>query len=328
MKIKRVLVTGAGGFIGSHLVDDQLARGREVTALDLTLDRIEHQNDNEKCSLVLGDVRDAALLESVVPGHDIVFHLASAHLEVNKPDSYFEEVNVEALGRLVEICRRNGVGRFVHCSSVGVFGSLERLPADETTECNPDIAYERTKLAGEEVVRSSAGSLDYVILRPAWVYGPRCHRTLKLMQAVKRKKFIKVGFKKTYRHPVYISDMLAAFESAASVPEASGQTLIIGADEAVLLDELIEEVQKAVGTHIHPITVPLTVMYPACLAAELVWGVMGKEPPFSRRSLKFFTESSAFDISRARDILQFAPKTSLAEGLAATARQFSSEGVL
>lgn len=328
MNIGRVLVTGAGGFIGSHLADDQLARGRAVTALDLSLDRLAHQKGNQKCDLVVGDVRDAALLESIMPGHDIVFHLASAHLEVNKPESYFEEVNVQAVEKLVEICRKNRVGRLVHCSSVGVFGSLERLPANESTECNPDIAYERTKLAGEDVVRRCAGSLDYVILRPAWVYGPRCHRTLKLMQAVKRKKFIKVGFKKTYRHPIYISDMLAAFESAALAPEASGETLIIGAEEAVLLDELIGEVQKAVGTRIRPITVPLTIMYPACFAAELVWGALGKEPPFSRRSLKFFTESSAFDISRARDLLQFSPKIGLAEGLATTAREFSSEGVL
>ena len=328
MNMARVLVTGAGGFIGSHLADDQLARGRKVTALDLNLDRLAHQKDNKNCDLVAGDVRDVALLESIVPGHDVVFHLASAHLEVNKPESYFEEVNVEALEKLVEICKQSSVRRFVHCSSVGVFGSLQQLPANESTECNPDIAYERTKLAGEDVVRRSAGNLDYVILRPAWVYGPRCHRTLKLMQAVKRKKFIKVGFKKTYRHPVYILDMLAAFESAAEVPDASGQTLIIGADEAVLLDRLIEEVQKAVGTRIRPVTVPLAVMYPACLAAEIVWGALGKEPPFSRRSLKFFTESSAFDISKAREILKFSPKIGLAEGLAETAREFSREGVL
>lgn len=328
MNIGRILVTGAGGFIGSHLVDDQLARGREVTALDLALDRLEHQKGNSRCNLVQGDIRDAALLESVVPGHEVVFHLASAHLEVNKPEAYFEEVNVDAVGNLVEICRENRVGRFVHCSSVGVFGSLERLPATESTECNPDIAYERTKLAGEDVVRRTAGTLDYVILRPAWVYGPRCNRTLKLLQAVKRKKFIKVGYKKTYRHPIFISDMLAAFENAARVPDASGQTLIIGADEAVLLDELIEEVQNAVGTKVRPITVPLFVMYPACFAAEVVWGAMGKEPPFSRRSLKFFTESSAFDISKAREILKFSPRVGLAEGLAATADEFTGQGLL
>lgn len=328
MSIERVLVTGAGGFIGSHLADDQLARGRNVTALDVNLDRLQHQEKNQQCTSVVGDVRDAALLESIVPGTDIVFHLASAHLEVNKPQSYFEEINVSAVETLVDICRKNGVSRFVHCSSVGVFGSLKTLPADESTTCSPTIPYEQTKLAGEQVLRATAKDLDYVILRPAWVYGPRCNRTLKLFQAIKRRKFVKVGYKKTYRHPIYISDMLAAFESAALAPEASGQILIIGANEAVLLDQLIEEVRKAVGSDASPVTVPLVIMYPACFVAEKAWGVMGKEPPFSRRSLKFFTESSAFDISRAKEILNFDPKVGLAEGLARTARQFAEEGQL
>jgi nucleoside-diphosphate-sugar epimerase len=328
VSIDRVLVTGAGGFIGSHLVDDQLARGREVVALDVDITRLAHQKENDKCTLVTGDIRDAALLESIVPGSDVVFHLASAHLEVNKPASYFEEINIAAVTSLVGVCRTHRVGRFVHCSSVGVFGSLDKLPANEDTECNPTILYEKTKLAGEQALKASAKDLDYVILRPAWVYGPRCNRTLKLFQAIKRRKFIKVGFKKTYRHPIYISDMLAAFESAAAVPGASGKTLIIGDDGAVLLDQLIRDVESAVGSNISPVTVPLVVMYPACLLVEKIWGVRGKEPPFSRRSLKFFTESSAFDISRARDILNFDPKVGLAEGLAETARQFSNEGLL
>jgi dihydroflavonol-4-reductase len=328
VKIGRVLVTGAGGFIGSHLVDDQLARGREVIALDIDLGRLEHQRKNEHCRLVTGDIRDKAVVESVVTGTDVVFHLASAHLEVSKPDSYFEEINVTALERLVEACRAHSVGRFVHCSSVGVFGSLNELPANESTRCNPTIIYEKTKLAGEKALQRTAEDLDYVILRPAWVYGPRCNRTLKLFRAIKRRKFIKVGFKKTYRHPIYISDMLTAFDSAASVPEASGHTLIIGDNQAVLLEQLIDEVQQAVGVRGRLITVPLAIMYPACLGAEVAWGILGKEPPFSRRSLKFFTESSAFDISRARKVLRFHPKVELAEGLAETARQFLDEGLL
>jgi nucleoside-diphosphate-sugar epimerase len=328
MNIERVLVTGAGGFIGSHLVDDQLARGREVTALDVDLERLEHQRENKHCRLVIGDIRDTALVELVVSEVDVVFHLASAHLEVNKRDSYFEEINVTALKGLVDSCRTHGVGRFVHCSSVGVFGSLTELPADESMRCNPTIIYEKTKLAGEKALQRAAEDLDYVILRPAWVYGPRCNRTLKLFQAIKRRKFIKVGFKKTYRHPIFISDMLTAFDSAASIREATGQTLIIGNDEAIPLEQLIDEVKEAVGVRGRTITVPLTIMYPACLAAEVAWGLLGKEPPFSRRSLKFFTESSAFDISRAREVLQFDPKVGLAEGLAETARQFSDAGLL
>ena len=328
MSIERVLVTGAGGFIGSHLVDDQLSKGRTVTAFDVNLDRLGHQADNPNCKLVIGDVRDADLLETLMPGQEIVFHLASAHLEVNKPPSYFQETNVDAVGRLVDICQRHNVTRLVHCSSVGVFGSLKTLPADETTECSPTIAYEKTKLAGEKALRDAVTDLDFVILRPAWVYGPRCLRTLKLLQAIKRKKFIKVGFKKTYRHPVYITDMLAAFEQAAITPEASGQTMIIGASEALRLDQLIEEVARAVGTSFRPITIPLTIMAPACFMVEKLWGVLGKEPPFSTRSLKFFTESSAFDISKARDVLDYQPEVGVAEEMALTAKHFGNEGLL
>lgn len=328
MSIERVLVTGAGGFIGSHLVDDQLAKGRQVTAFDIHLDRLAHQADNENCKLVTGDVRDTALLDSLVQDQDIVFHLASAHLEVNKPPEYFEEVNVTAVGRLVELCERHQVQRLVHCSSVGVFGSLESLPADESSPCRPTIAYEKTKLAGEQALRRAVKDLDFVIVRPAWVYGPRCLRTLKLLQAIKRKKFIKVGFRKTFRHPIYISDMLEGFEKAATVPEAKGETIIIAADEALPLDNLIEEVARAVGTELRPITVPLTVMWPTCFLVEQIWGVMGKEPPFSTRSLKFFTESSAFDISKAKKILDFSPSVGIRQGMELTAKQFVDEGLL
>jgi nucleoside-diphosphate-sugar epimerase len=328
MNIERVLVTGAGGFIGSHLVDDQLAKNRQVTAFDVNLDRLAHQANNKACRLVTGDIGDAELLDSLMPGQQIVFHLASAHLEVNKPPEYFEEVNVTAVGRLVKLCERHEVRRLVHCSSVGVFGSLESLPADESSPCTPTIAYEKTKLAGEKVLHEAVTDLDFVIVRPAWVYGPRCVRTLKLLQAIKRRKFIKVGFSKTFRHPIYIGDMLDGFEKAAVVPEAKGETIIIAADAALPLDNLIGEVARAVGVELRPITVPLTIMWPACFLVEQVWGLMGKEPPFSTRSLKFFTESSAFDISKAKRILGFQPSVGIREGMELTVKQFTDEGLL
>jgi nucleoside-diphosphate-sugar epimerase len=330
VQVETILVTGAGGFIGSHLVDDQLARGRAVVALDLNLDRLNHATMHPRCKLVPGDVRDASLLQEVAAGIDVVFHLASAHLEVNKPASYFEEINVAAVRRLLEISRAHNVKRFVHCSSVGVYGPLEELPANEETACRPDIPYEETKLAGEGVVRDFAKSndLSFVILRPAWVYGPRCPRTLKLFRSIKKKHFFLVGNGENLRHPIYVSDMLEAFELAATKGAVDGETFLIASEEPVELRYLVEQIAKVERVPLPQLKVPPSLMKVFCAAIEGVFKLGGREPPISRRSLKFFTESSAFDIAKAKRFLGYNSKVGLDEGLSETYRFYVDNALL
>jgi nucleoside-diphosphate-sugar epimerase len=326
--VTRVLVTGAGGFIGSHLVDDQLARGRTVRAFDVNLDRLSHLRSHPQCQLLLGDLREPASIRSALDGVEIVFHLASAHLEVSKADSYFREVNVDAVRQLLTVAVQGGVRRVVHCSSTGVFGTLRRLPADESTECHPDIAYEVTKLAGEQVVGEFRDRLASVVIRPAWVYGPRCGRTLKLFRSIARRRFLMVGAGYNYRHPIYIDDMLAGFELAATRDGIAGETFIVASDRAVELRTLVAEIIAVQGMNYRPARVPLAVMWPVCYAAEKISGAIGREPPFSTRSLKFFTESSAFRIDKARRQLGFEPRVELRTGLAACLEHFRRQGLL
>lgn len=326
--MKTVLVTGAGGFIGSHLVEDQLQRNRLVKAFDLNLDRLSHLAGNDRCQLITGDLRSEALLRKIVPGTDCIFHLASAHLEVSKPEAYYWETNVEALRRFLHIAHANGIKRFVHCSSVGVYGKLQQLPANEETPCHPDILYERTKLGGEQVVRQCFHGLGLpvVILRPAWVYGPRCQRTLKLFRTIKKKRFLMVGGGNNYRHPVYITDMLQAFESAAQKDNLAGETFIIASERAVQLKELINEIARVQGVRLPGINIPLPIMQLICLVVEKLF--MGKEPPFSRRSLKFFTDSAAFRINKAMAKLDFKPQVDLRQGLAETSRWIQGQELM
>jgi nucleoside-diphosphate-sugar epimerase len=326
--VSRVLVTGAGGFIGSHLVDDQLARGRTVLAFDVNLDRLSHVRDHPRCRLVQADLRDRASIRSALDGVEIVFHLASAHLEVNKSDSYFREVNVDAVRQLLTVAVQSGARRFVHCSSTGVFGALRQLPADESTECHPDVAYEVTKLAGERVVGEFRDHLPSVVIRPAWVYGPRCGRTLKLFRSIARRRFLMIGAGDNYRHPIYIDDMLAAFELAATREGIAGQTFIIASHQAVELKALIAEIVAVQGIDYRPARVPLAVMWPVCFAAEKLSGAVGREPPFSTRSLKVFTESASFRIDKARRLLGFEPHVALRAGLTSCFEHFRQQGLV
>lgn len=123
----KVLITGAGGFIGSHLVDSQLEKGFDVRAVDLHLDLLKHLKDHPRLEAVTGDITDEKRVRQWVEGVDVVYHLASAHLDVSLSDEHYRHVNRDATICLLEAALPAGVKRFVHCSSVGVIGDVEIL---------------------------------------------------------------------------------------------------------------------------------------------------------------------------------------------------------
>lgn len=317
----RVLVTGAGGFIGSHLAENQAARGRQVVAFDVKRGFLPGDPPSN-LHFVQGDIRDRGALREALLGVNVVFHLASAHLEVGADDRHFYDVNVSALGGLLADCRAAGVGRFVHCSSVGVYGDVVAPPADERSPCRPVLPYERSKLAGEEVVlgyHRKAG-LPVVVLRPAWVYGPRCRRTEKLLRAVEKGRFVMFGRGTNLRHPVFIGDMLEAFELASVMDAAVGETIVIGSNEAVPVCGLVRALCEAVGAPFPRIRVPLPVGYAVAWTVEKGFGLFGRTPPISTRTLSFFTNNNAFSIAKAKRLLGFEPAYDLERGLRETTR--------
>lgn len=320
----RVLVTGADGFIGSHLAADQAERGRRVVALDLHLGNVRHLAAPGRFDLVEGDVTDPAVLDRALGGVDTVFHLAAAHLGAGKELEEFRRVNVTGVRTLAERARAAGVRRFVQCSSVGVFGRVENPPATEESPCRPELAYERTKLEGEQVIRDlAAEGLPAVILRPAWVYGPGCPRTEKLFRTIRKGRFFVAGGGGTLRHCVYIRDMVEAFELAAGAEAALGQVIIVGDAGAVTVRHLVDEMARVAGAS-RPPSVPLPLLAAAGWLAEMAFKPLGKEPPVSRRTLRFFTGNTAFDIARARRLLGYEPRWDLAAGLAETWSVLSS----
>lgn len=316
----RVLITGAGGFIGSHLVDSQLARGNLVRAVDLHLDLLRHQEVHPCLEAIRGDLTEVDLLPRLVEGIDVVYHLASAHLDVSLSDELYHRVNVDATLALLEAAKEAGVKRFVHCSSVGVIGDVEHPPADEVTECHPTNIYERTKLEGERAALDffQRTGFPVLVVRPAWVYGPRCPRTAKLIRTISKGRFPIFGDGRNTRHPVYISDMIHGLELCADTPNIDGDVFIIAGENAVEVGELVSVIRQQLNIRTPQIYLPIFLGQAAGWALEQTFKLFRRQPPFSRRSMDFFLKHNAYTIAKAQSKLNYRPQVDLLTGIKKT----------
>jgi nucleoside-diphosphate-sugar epimerase len=263
------------------------------------------------------DIREPRGLAEALDGVDTVFNLASVHLDVHATPAQFESVNVKALQQLIELSAAAHVRRVVQVSSVGVYGHVAHPPAAEDAPLNPDNDYERTKAAGELAARQAARrtGLDLVIVRPSWVYGVGCPRTVKLIGSLRKRRFFFIGPGNNLRHPIYIEDFLAGLELAAAAgAEVSGRTFNIAGPRWMTVEEMVGEFARALRVPTPTLHIPRWLGLTVGWTAEQASAVVGAEPPVSRRTLAFFENDNAFDIGAARQALGFEPKTDLAEG--------------
>ncbi len=315
-----VLVTGGGGFIGSHLVDSQLAQGHTVRTADLHVERLAHVAAHSRLEVVVGDITNPALVRELVAEIDVIFHLASAHLDVSLTDDDYRKVNVDATSDLLEAARAAGVSRVVHCSSVGVVGDVKNPPANEGSPCHPTNIYEQTKLAGEQAALEYAAEtgLPVVVARPAWVYGPRCPRTEKLFRTIGKRRFPFFGDGSTLRHPVYITDAVRGLELCAEIPEIAGQVYIIAGERPVTVKALVDTIAEILEVRPPTLHLPVALGIAGGYAMQWAFRLLGRRPPFSRRSVDFFLKDNAYDIGKAQRELGFQPQVGLHTGLVET----------
>jgi nucleoside-diphosphate-sugar epimerase len=213
-----------------------------------------------------------------------------------------------------------GVRRFVLCSTAGIYGQQLAGITDESAIPQPWNAYERSKCAAEQRLRELAPELgiEFVILRPAVVYGPRDDRLLKMFRAAAKGHFPLFGPGRGRRHMVYVTDVADAFLMACTQPRATNQDMIVAGPEAVPLRAMLATLAKVVA---RPSCGPKLPLAPMMLLAALVEDackLMRMNPPLYRRRMDFYNSDAAFDCSRARRLLRWAPRVSLEEGLRRT----------
>jgi nucleoside-diphosphate-sugar epimerase len=326
---RRVLVTGAAGFVGSHFAPYLAQRGFEVRAIDVHAPAGLQGTAPSGVDFRVQDIRDPQGLAAALEGVDTVFNLASVHLDVHAAPALFEEVNVKALEQLIELSAAAHVRRVVQVSSVGVYGHVAHPPATEDAPLNPENDYERTKAAGEKAARKAArrAGVDLVIIRPSWVYGLGCPRTAKLIRSLRKRRFFFIGRGNNLRHPIYIDDLSSALELAgAAGPEVSGRTFNIAGPRWMTVEEMVGEFARALSVPPPAFHAPRWLGLSVGWAAERVSAVVGAEPPVSRRTLAFFENDNAFDIGAARESLGFEPRTDLPGGARQVIASYSAAG--
>jgi len=323
----KLFVTGACGFIGSHFIEHAVEAGHDIVGLhrgDRTTDQRPTYSLLEQLGVnwVAGDVLERETLQEALRGVDCVVHFAAAFREGGVDDDYFRRVNVDGTANLLAAAKLQGVKRFVLCSTAGIYGRQVPGLIDESRPVLPWNAYERSKVEAEDEVRrqASAAGMEYVILRPTAVYGPRDERLLKLFRSAARGRFPLFGAGEGRRHMVYVSDLADAFLRACEQPGAANQEMIVAGPEAVPLREMLRQLAQLSRRRSCGPRLPLAPMLGLAAITEDVCKRFKIDPPLYRRRMDFYTNDAAFDASRARRVLGWEPRVSLSEGLARTLR--------
>jgi len=320
----RIFVTGALGFIGAHFIERALAAGHAITGLYRSAEGDKADSlrkfTAQGAQLLQGDILEPDTYRELLDNVDCICHFAAAFKGSGHTEEEFTRANVVGTERVLIAGAKAGVRRFVLCSTAGIYGQSLSGVTDETAPARPWNGYERSKHAAEEQVRQRAAVLgmEYVILRPAVVYGPRDDRLLKLFRSAAKGRFPLFGPGEGRRHMVYVTDVADAFLLGCTVPEAANQDMIIAGPQAVPLRELLDVLAAVVQRKSCGPRLPLRPMLMLAAIVEDGCKLIGVRPPLYRRRMDFYRSDAAFDCTRAQRLMGWAPRVDLREGLRRT----------
>jgi nucleoside-diphosphate-sugar epimerase len=328
----RVAVTGATGFIGSHLLERLLEDEHHVTTLVRNPVKIPLLKARG-IAAIRGAVDDPASLERVMVGSDVVFHLARAKAHGTRPTEVFA-VNVDGTRNVVRAAVSAGVPRLVHCSSSAVYGSRPGL-AKESERVSPDSAYSRSKCEAEELVVNECGSsVAPVIARITAVLGPRCMSWLGLFRSAGAGKLRVAGDGSNMHHPADVSDIVDGLMRCAFTPAAAGRTYNLAGPEPLTIAELrrimAEEVRRAEGapgSGVQPRSYSRSILDVYYHAGRVTDKLLGLRLPYFE-SVSFITADRVLDLTRAREDLGYVPRVGVREAVQRTVDWYTREGVL
>ena len=258
---KRVLVTGAGGFIGSHLVDELLNKGAEVTAFvhynarnDWGMLEGRYNDKNPNLTVIAGDVTDSLFVKKAVSEKEYVFHLAALigiPYSYVAPESYIN-TNIKGTLNILQACLDAGVDRVVHTSTSEVYGTAQYTPIDERHPLQGQSPYSASKIGADKIAESFYCSfeLPVTIIRPFNTFGPRQSARAVIPTIITQAltgKTVKLGSLTPIRDLTYVADTIAGFIKLAESKKTVGETVNTGSGRGVTIGELADIIIQQVN---------------------------------------------------------------------------------
>ncbi len=309
--MNKALITGADGFIGSHLVETLLAKGYKVRALSYYnsfnnwgwLEGLEHEN----LEVVTGDVRDYHFCLKISEDIDVVFHLAALiaiPYSYVAPESYID-TNVKGTSNICLAAMNNGIKKIIHTSTSEVYGSARYVPIDELHPTQPQSPYSASKIAADAIAMSyfNAFNLPLIIARPFNTYGPRQSARAIIptiiSQIASGMDKVKIGDLTPTRDLNFVKDTCNAFIALATSDNVIGKTINIGSNFEISMGDLFNKIAGLMNSNAIPVKDKMRI-----------------------RPSKSEVTRLCCDNTKIKSLTGFEPKYSLDEGLKETIEWF------
>jgi nucleoside-diphosphate-sugar epimerase len=321
----RVLVTGATGFIGSHLIERLLGSASQLRAL------VRHGTDASSLDargieVVRGDVRDRDAVRHAMADREVVYHLARAPR--GSPAKIMQAINVEGTANVGRAAARAGVARLIHASSAAVYGEGVKCSAvHEDGPLNPVSEHGRSKLRAEQALRSQhdPGPVPVVIARISTVLGPRAEGWRGLFAALEAKRFWMPGAGLNYHHLADVADIVEGLLLCATVPDIEGRAYNLTGAEATRLRDMLQLMVRELGIGEEaPRALPAGPLRIYQHLSDVLRGITGVSLPRAD-NIAHFMNHRVLDISRARRELGYAPRVSPQEAIRRTAEWYRND---
>ncbi|MBI4688522.1 MAG: NAD(P)-dependent oxidoreductase [Nitrospirae bacterium] len=309
----KALVTGATGFIGSHLTERLIKNGYEVSCMVRNASSLRWLEGLD-VRLLQGDCSSRESLNNIA-GFDYIFHLSGLTKANHAADFY--NINTKATENIIDIAVRNNpnLKRFVFLSSLSAHGpSLNGTLPKEDYKPHPVSDYGRSKLLAEDVVLRLRDRLPVSILRPTAVYGPRDREMFLFFKMIKKKVLPYWG--ESSVSLVYIDDLINAIILAAEKEEAMGETFFISDGMVYSNREIMDEIAGAMGVNLIKLRLPKALLPAVGLIGDWLGKITRQATMINRDKLKELMQTQWIcDISKAKQRLNFMPRVGLKEGI-------------